>query len=167
MGLKPRRPGLQNNYFLYLLGEEKKGREKLAEGRAVEVSTPVGTCRHQLQSSAYSVEPDLSLWQQVLKGKSIRNQYLFCLLFYHRLGQVDWARHDRDSWLCNDEFFMLISQQRLAKYSGFVATTFYFMYIPDILQYVPLYKDSCSSYNKITLSCCPISFLVSDFLPDF
>lgn len=52
--------------------------------------------------------------------------------FHHGLGQVDWVTDT--TGLSNGEFFMLISQQRLAKYSGFVATTSYFMYIPDILQ---------------------------------
>lgn len=104
-----------------------------------------------------SAEPDLSPWAASSQGKSIRNQHLF-LPF-----SLSWSesntlsnRQDRANWLCKDEFFKLMSQWRLAKYSGIVATTFYFMYIPDVLHYTPSYKDSCT-----------IPLLVSDFVPDF
>lgn len=48
---------------------------------------------------------------------------------------------------------------------------FYFkhshMETPDVLQSAPLYKDLWSSYRKVSLSCYPMFFFVSDFLPDF
>lgn len=55
--------------------EEKKDREKPAERRTIDVCAP---CVHptdtQLQSSANSLlSQTFPLWQQVLKGKSIRN----------------------------------------------------------------------------------------------
>lgn len=165
MGLKPNRLYLQSNGWR----REERQRETRRKENYRCLCSLCAPHRHPAaELCKLPAEPDLPPLATGSQGKVHQKliSLLSFLLSWARSSRLD-NRHDRASWLCNDEFFMLISQQRLAKYSGFVATTFYFMYIPDILQYIPSYKDSCSSHSKASLSCYSIAFLVSDFMTDF